>query len=127
MELRRFTQAIARLSGSDIHRLARDIQSRHDTAAADLMWWHSTITIERALKASGRTREASMAAMDAARAVQRVAAERGMDLPDGEVTSVARAAAEIARGLCAHGIAAELEVDRLLALWVPVLDGAVLA
>ena len=63
--------------------------------------WHATIAIDRALRHSHRTR------LSGARRVGRGAdgaARRdadGMALPDPDVTHVARAAAEIARGMVA--------------------------
>ena len=51
--------------------------------------------------------------------VQRVAEADGLELPDVDVTHVARAAAEIARGLVAGDEVAS-EVHQLLQHWFPV-------
>ena len=63
------------------------------------------------------------AAWDAAQTVQHVAEANGMRLPDVDVTHVARAAAEIARGMIA-GDDVALEVHQLLQHWFPVLARA---
>ena len=52
----------------------------------------------------------------------RAAETQGISLPDDEVTHVARAAAEVARGIVA-GTEAEVEVKTLLTSW-PALVGA---
>ena len=52
-----------------------------------------------------------------------VAAQQGIALPDAEVTHVARAAAEIARGLVA-GDEVSNEVQALLVDWSPVVAAA---
>jgi hypothetical protein len=52
--------------------------------------------------------------------VQQAAATAGVALPDDDVTAVARAAAEVARGLVA-GEAARQATATLLVCWRPVL------
>ena len=85
--------------------------------------WHATIAIDRALRHSHRTRHAARAAWDAAQIVQRAAETNEMHLPDDDVTHVARAAAEVARGLTA-GDDCVVEVSQLLQHWFPVLARA---
>jgi hypothetical protein len=51
--------------------------------------------------------------------VQRAAEENSVELPDVDVTHVARAAAEIARGMIA-GDDVVVEVNQLLQHWFPV-------
>jgi hypothetical protein len=113
-----FTEALSKLTPDDVRAIARSLES--DTAGDEVDAWRATIAIDRALRHSHRTREAAHAAWDAAQTVQRTAAAQGMELPDADVTHVARAAAEVARGLvAAEGV--ENEVSRLLMHWSPLV------
>jgi hypothetical protein len=118
MDLTEFHAGLQQLTVDDIHRVARSLAG--DTVGDEVDAWHATIAIDRALRHSHRSRHAGRAAWDAAQAVQRAAEAQGMALPDVDVTHVARAAAEIARGLTA-GDDCALEVDQLLQHWFPVL------
>jgi hypothetical protein len=115
-----FVQLLSRLSEGDIRAVAAEIGAHHCSAADDIAWWQATLQIDRALKADGCTRTAAMAALAAAKAVQQAAATAGVALPDDDVTAVARAAAEVARGLVA-GEAARQATATLLVCWRPVL------
>jgi len=116
-----FTGALRTLSIADI----RDISASmaHDTVGDEVDAWRITIAIDRALRHSHRTRTAAHAAYAAAQAVQAAATADGVALPDAEVTQVARAAAEVARGLVAGDEVAS-EVSRLLLHWFPALARA---
>lgn len=122
MELTVFTTALGRLSAEDLHALATTLSS-HGSAADEVDAWHATLTIDRALRRAHRARVAAHAATNASHAVLTVAAHHQIALPDDEVTHVARAAAEIARGLVAGPDAAD-EVESLLKPWVSVLGVA---
>jgi hypothetical protein len=117
MDLTQFHAALKQLTTDDIHQVARSLAS--DTAGDEVDAWHATIAIDRALRHSHRSRHAARAAWDAAQIVQRAAEENGMELPNIDVTHVARAAAEIARGMTA-GDECALEVRQLLQHWFPV-------
>ncbi len=112
-----FTEALRKLTPDDVYTIARSLES--DTAGDEVDAWRATIAIDRALRHSHRTREAAHAAWDAAQTVQRTMTAQGMALPDPDVTHVARAAAEVARGLVAEGV--ESEVSRLLMHWFPLV------
>jgi hypothetical protein len=116
-----FAAALAQLTPDDIRDIARSLES--DTTVDEVDAWRATIAIDRALRHAHRSRQAATAAWDAAQTVQRVAAAHGVELPDADVTHVARAAAEIARGLVA-GDAVAPEVSRLLQHWFPVVARA---
>ena len=118
MDQTEFHAALKQLSLDDIHEVARSLAS--DTAGDEVDAWHATIAIDRALRHSHRTRHAARAAWDAAQTVQRAAEDQGMELPDIDVTHVARAAAEVARGMVA-GDEVAAEVQQLLQHWFPVL------
>jgi hypothetical protein len=118
MDLTEFTDALRHLTVDDIHRVAKSLAS--DTVGDEVDAWHATIAIDRSLRHSHRTRQAGRAAWDAAQTVQRTAEAHAMELPDVDVTHVARAAAEIARGMVA-GDDVAVDVQRLLQHWFPVL------
>ena len=118
MDLTEFNEALRHLTVDDIHRVAKSLAS--DTVGDEVDAWHATIAIDRALRHSHRTRHAARAAWDAAQTVQRAAEAHDMQLPDVDVTHVARAAAEIARGMVAGDDVAK-EVHHLLQHWFPVL------
>ena len=63
---------------------------------------------------------AARAASAVTHTVLQIAAAQGIRLPDEEVTHVARAAAEVARGLVA-GDEARAEVRTLLVDWAPLV------
>src|SRR5262249_27051748 len=114
MDLTEFHAALKRLTVDDIRHVARSLAS--DTAGHKVDAWHATIAIDRALRHSHRSRHAARAAWDAAQIVQRAAEAQGVNLPDMDVTHVARAAAEVARGIVA-GDECALEVAQLLQHW----------
>jgi hypothetical protein len=118
MDLTEFTEALRHLTVDDIHRVAKSLAS--DTVGDEVDAWHATIAIDRALRHSHRARQAGRAAWDAAQTVQRAAEAQDMELPNVDVTHVARAAAEIARGMVAGDEVAR-EVQHLLQHWFAVL------
>jgi len=113
-----FTGALRALSYDDIRDIATSIE--HDSVGDEVDAWRTTIAIDRALRHSHKTRQAAQAAYAAAQAVQRAAEADGVELPHEQVTHVARAAAEVARGLVAGDDVAP-EVSRLLLHWFAVL------
>src|SRR5262245_26143632 len=113
-----FEAALARLTIDDIRGIARSLED--DTAGDEVDAWRATIAIDRALRHAHRSRQAAKAAWDAAQVVQRVAIAQGVELPDVDVTHVARAAAEVARGLVA-GDDVAVEVSKLLVHWFPLV------
>ena len=113
-----FLCALQALDRSDLGRLAGSLES--DLVTDEVDWWRATIAIDKVLRHSHRTRQAAHAASLASRAVKDAATHAGISLPDDDVTRVARAAADIARGLAA-GPAARPVVRLLLEHW-SVLD-----
>jgi hypothetical protein len=109
-----FLHALAALEAADLHRLARSLQS--DLLTDEVDWWRATIAIDKVLRHSRHSRHAAHAATLASHAVQDVATRAGIPLPDDDVTRVARAAADVARGLAA-GPAARPVVRLLLEHW----------
>jgi hypothetical protein len=117
VEAARFVAACRDLSALELHELANSLGSEVLTDEVD--WWRATIAIDKVLRHERCTRQAARAAADAAHAVQEAARRGGFHLPDPEVTRVARAAADVARGLVA-GVPARPVVRLLLEHWAPV-------
>lgn len=116
-EAARFTDALRHLSGDELHRVAASLGS--DALTDEVDWWRATIAIDKVLRHMRCTRQAAHAAREAAHAVQDAAERAGISLPDDEVTRVARAAADMARGLVA-GAPARPVVRLLAEHWAPV-------
>jgi hypothetical protein len=114
IELETFIGELAQLTLAEVTALAIRIEDHAASAAGELAWWRATVEIERTLRLTRQARSATLAARRAAQAVLGAAAAAGIDLPDSRVTAVARAAAEVARGLVAGG---GDQVDELLASW----------
>ena len=112
----RFLGTLEVLTAHDLHRIAASLESESLTDEVD--WWRATIAIDKVLRHSRCSRQAARAAGDAVRAVQAAAVRCGMTLPDDEITRVARAAADVARGLAA-GPPARPIVRLLLEHWAP--------
>jgi hypothetical protein len=119
-EAARFIKLLHDLSESDLRSIARSLSS--DAVTDEVDWWRATIAIDKVLRHVRLTRQAAHAASDAAHAVQEAASHAGIELPDDDVTHVARAAADIARGLVA-GTPARPVVRLLLEHWTTVDAG----
>jgi hypothetical protein len=120
MQVTEFTRALEQLTADDFHRIAVMLGAHSESAADEVEAWRVTMTIDRVLRRTHQARVAAHAASTVTHVVLKVAAVHGIQLPDGEVTHVARAAAEIARGLVA-GEEASSEVRTLLIGWSPLV------
>ena len=102
MDVAEFSQALEGLTAEDVHRIAATLTNNHsDSAADEVEAWRVTLTIDRVLRRTHRTRLAARAASSITHTVLQIASAQGIRLPDEEGTHVARAAAEVARGLIA--------------------------
>ena len=117
-EVGRFVAALSRLSGPDIEKVARAVDS--EALCDEVDWWRATIAIDKVARRSRCSREAGRWAAEASRAVAVAAGRSRTGLPEDDVLRVARAAADVARGLAA-GPAARPVVGLLLECWAPVL------
>jgi len=115
-----FVDGLRSMTAGDIRRIVDSLDSEVLTDEVD--WWRAMIAIDKVLRHSRCSRHAARAANDATRAVQEAAVREGITLPDGGVTRVARAAADVARGLAA-GPAAGPIVRLLLEHWQPARAG----
>jgi hypothetical protein len=121
MDVAEFSRALEGLTAEDVHRIAATLTNNHsDSAADEVEAWRVTLTIDRVLRRTHRTRLAARAASSITHTVLQIAAARGIRLPDEDVTHVARAAAEVARGLIA-GDDVRAEVGALLVDWSPLV------
>ena len=121
MDVGEFSRALESLTAEDVHRIAATLTNNHsDSAADEVEAWRVTLTIDRVLRRTHRTRLAARAASSITHTVLQIAAAQGIRLPDEEVTHVARAAAEVARGLIA-GDDVRPEVGALLVDWSPLV------
>jgi hypothetical protein len=121
MDVGEFSRALESLTAEDVHRIAATLTNNHsDNAADEVEAWRVTLTIDRVLRRTHRTRLAARAASSITHTVLQIAAAQGIRLPDEEVTHVARAAAEVARGLIA-GDDVRAEVGTLLVDWSPIV------
>jgi hypothetical protein len=123
MDVAGFNRALDQLTADDLHRIAMTLGSHAESAADEVEAWRVTLSIDRVLRRTHQTRIAARAASTVTHTVLKVAAGQGIHLPDAEVTHVARAAAEIARGLVA-GDEVSNEVRALLVDWSPVVAAA---
>jgi len=112
-----FIETLRALSGPELRAIALSLDSEALTDEVD--WWRATIAIDKLLRHIRHTRQAARAATQAVHAVQEAAIDAGIVLPDADVTRVARAAADVARGLVA-GTPARPVVRLLLEHWTVV-------
>ncbi len=115
-----FTAALPELSAADLARVAVGIEGLSAFKGDEVDAWRATMAIDRALRRTERTRRAAHAAQRAGQAVLAAAGRAGIQLPDAQTTIVARAAAEVARGLTVADLV-ERELSFLLMAWEPVL------
>lgn len=117
VELVQFVGILRSLDADDLERVGARLDS--DLLCDEVDWWRATIAIDKVVRHARRGRQAAQAATDAASAVQDAAVRAGIALPDARVTKVARAAADVARGLAA-GPPAQPVTRILLEVWEPV-------
>lgn len=123
MEPTDFAHQLNQLTEADFIDLAERLDIRTGTAAGEVEWWETTMAIQRIVKSVGCRRSAARAAHQVCEVVRAAAERSGFDLPDDRVTRVARAAADVARGLAAGEPAHDL-TERLLQSWTPVMAHA---
>jgi hypothetical protein len=112
-----FVDVLRSLDADDLERVGARLDS--DLLCDEVDWWRATIAIDKVVRHARKGRQAAQAAADAAGAVQDAAVRAGIALPDAGVTRVARAAADVARGLAA-GPPAQPVTRILLEVWEPV-------
>ncbi len=106
-----FLTILRRLTAEMILAAAVDLEEHAASAAGEVAWWRATVEIDRLLRLHRAGRVGALAASQAATTVVAAATAAGLDRADPRVMAVARAAADVARGLAAQYSA----VDDLLA------------
>ncbi len=99
MDVQIFGSALTGLTVDDVRSIASDLHEVRTSTADEIASTRAVLIIEQTLRRTHRMHDAALAALDAATKVQEVAQREHIDLPDTEVTCVARAAAQLARGL----------------------------
>jgi len=94
-----FGQALTDLSLDDVRSIALDLHAACASTADEIANTRAMLMIEQTLRRTHRLHDAAMASLAAATKVQQIAERAHVDLPDDDVTRVARAAAQIARGM----------------------------
>lgn len=107
MDVQSFVVTLRRLDAESIAAAAADLDEHAASVAGEVSWWRATVDIDRQLRATHSGRAGAQAAHQAAAAVLAAASRAGIDLPDPRVTAVARAAADVARGLAVDAPAVE--------------------
>jgi hypothetical protein len=127
MDAASFTHMLRRLTPADFHFIGAAVDVHAASAADEVEAWRLTLSVDRALRRSRRSREAAHAASKATHAVLLAAEDvPGIHLPDAQVTMVARAAAEVARALVA-GEEARYEAEALLVPFASLIGAATAA
>lgn len=114
VQLDGFLAALADLTSADLDRIAVALEA--ESIADEVDWWRATIAIDRAIRHARCTRQAARAATRAAELVARCGARSGRGPDDPAVALVARAAADVARGLTAGAVTAPI-VALILEPW----------
>ena len=99
MDLAVFGQALTELTVVDIRAIASDLHEVCVSTADEIANTRSMLMIEQTLRRKHRLHDAALAALSTATKVQEVALQAEVELPDKDVTRVARAAAQLARGM----------------------------
>jgi hypothetical protein len=99
VDLLAFGRALSELTIDDIRAIAHDLATASVSTADEVGVTRSVLVIEQTLRRTHRLPNAAAAALAAATTVQEVAHRARVALPDNDVTRVARAAAQLARGL----------------------------
>jgi len=122
-----FGRAVSALSVDDVRKISSDLSSAVSSTADEIAATRAVLMIEQSLRRTHRLHNAAAAALAVATAVQEVAHRARVPLPDPDVTRVARAAAQLARGMVAFDAPGIDEAVRCLSRGWEVLPGAVLA
>ncbi len=101
MDVVAFGHALGDLTIDDVRAIAFDLAQANTSTADEVASTRAVLVIEQSLRRAHRLPNAASVALAAATTVQDVARRAGIEMPDPDVTRVARAAAQLARGLVA--------------------------
>ena len=99
MDVEVFEQALTGLSIDDVRAVATDLHAVCTSTADEIANTRAMLIIEQTLRRTHRLHDGATAALAAATKVQEAAQRAQVELPDRDVTCVARAAAQLARGM----------------------------
>lgn len=105
MDVDVFGRALTELSFDDVRSIAADLRAACTSTADEIAHTRAALMIEQSLRRAHRLHDAATVALTCATNVQGVAQRAGVELPDDDVTLVARAAAQLARGLVIQHVA----------------------
>jgi len=94
-----FGSALTVLTVDDVRSIASDLHAVKVSTADEVASTRAMLIIEQTLRRTRRLHDAAVAALAAATKVQEIAERAHVELPDTDVTCVARAAAQLARGM----------------------------
>jgi hypothetical protein len=125
MDVASFMSRLCELSADDIRRCAAGLRAGDDSAAGVVSRWRAELAIDRMAHQANRAtaQSAVRAAHEVIRLVADVARKQGIELPDADVTLVARSAAQIARGLTLRP-EEHPAIEDLLSRFQQALDGS---
>ena len=122
--LRRFLEAVGRLSRAAIRGSAAAIRRCSGSETGDdLLWWNATMVVDDTLRGEAHVVEAAAAAQRASDAVIEAARASGLGPDDPDVAVLVRRAKEVARGLVA-GEGASDATAWLVSCWIDYIDFA---
>jgi hypothetical protein len=122
--IRRFLEAMGRLSRTAIRGSAAAIRHCSENEAGDdLLWWNATMVINDTLRGEAHVVEAAAAAQRASDAVIEAARASGLHPDNPDVAVLVRRAKEVARGIVA-GERASDATAWLLSCWIDYIDFA---
>ncbi len=99
MDVEIFGQGLTQLTIDDVRSIAHDLHAALSSPADAVANTRAVLIIEQTLRRSHRLHDGAAAALAAATKVQSIAMQADVDLPNDDVTCVARAAAQLARGM----------------------------
>ncbi len=99
MDVKEFGSALTALTVDDVRRIASDLHQVRVSAADEGASARAMLIIEQTLRHTRRLHDAAVASLAAATKVQEIAQREQVSLPDSDITCVARAAAQLARGM----------------------------
>jgi hypothetical protein len=126
MDVETFTDSLRRLAAEDLRRCAAGLNAEEQSVADEMVQWRAELAIDRLIRGQctrSEAQQATAAAQRTARLVVEVARHDGIELPDRDVTRVARTAGQIARGLAVGRLAGPF-VQPLLARFEAAMEGA---
>jgi hypothetical protein len=110
VELVTFVEALQRLTAAELRDLAFDLGHAVECAADELALYKALADLDRAARRGDRVLQAGLAAHRSVEAVFAAARAAGIELPNPDITRVARGATHVARAIVASETADDFVV-----------------